>query len=114
MVRLTSSEDCWNEVVPGVFVGRRPLANEVPEEVTLIVDLTSESAEVRAVRTGRRYLAFPMLDTGTACEDDFERLVRRVADWQEPVYIHCAQGHGRTGLVAAAVLVAKGHATTAD
>lgn len=59
-------------------------------------------------------MAFPMLDTGTASEDSFERLVRRVAAWQEPVYIHCAQGHGRTGLIAAAVLVANGHAKTAE
>ncbi|TWU44827.1 hypothetical protein Poly51_58930 [Rubripirellula tenax] len=31
----------------------------------------------------------------------------------KPVLIHCAQGHGRTGLVAAAVLIVSGEAQTA-
>jgi protein-tyrosine phosphatase len=114
VARLISSENCCNKVVLGLYVGRRPLANEVPEDVTLIVDLTPEFAEVAAVRTARHYLAFPMLDTGVSSEAAFEQLVRKVADWQGPVYIHCAQGHGRTGLVAAAVLIAKGHAATAE
>jgi hypothetical protein len=64
IARLASREDCYNEVEPGLFIGRRPLADEVPKVVTLVVDLTSEFAEVRAVRAGRRYVAFPMLDTG--------------------------------------------------
>lgn len=114
VARLTSREECCNEVVPGLFVGRRPLANEVPTEVTLVVDLTAEFAEARAVRTGRHYLALPTLDTGVPSEGDFEQLVREVADWPGPIYIHCAQGHGRTGLVAAAVMIAKGHAATVE
>jgi protein-tyrosine phosphatase len=114
VARLISSEECCNNVVPGLYVGRRPLANEVPDDVTLVVDLTSEFAEVEAVRTARHYLAFPMLDTGVPSEADFRQLVRHVTDWQGAVYIHCAQGHGRTGLVAAAVLIAKGHAATAE
>jgi len=40
--------------------------------------------------------------------------VQHIAAWQGPVYIHCAQGHGRTGTVAAAVLVEKGLAATPE
>lgn len=78
------------------------------------MDLTAEFAEARAVRMGRHYLALPTLDTGVPSEGEFEQLVRKVADWPGPVYIHCALGHGRTGLVAAAVMIAKGHAATVE
>ncbi|MFP2931679.1 tyrosine-protein phosphatase, partial [Pyxidicoccus sp. 3LG] len=30
-----------------------------------------------------------------------------------PLYVHCAQGHGRTGMIAAALLVARGDAADA-
>jgi protein-tyrosine phosphatase len=113
-VRLVSGEECCNEIVPELFIGRRPLAHELPENVTLVVDLTAEFAEAGGVRSGRHYLAFPMLDTGVPSVDNFEQLVRQITDWQGAAYIHCAQGHGRTGLVAAAELMAKGKAATAE
>src|SRR4051812_1609170 len=40
--RLFSKEDCWNEVAPGLFLGRRSFASELPPGVGLVVDLTSE------------------------------------------------------------------------
>lgn len=112
LVRRLSGEDCYNEVAPGIFVGRRPLPGELPPEVTLLVDLTAEFSENPRVRSGREYVAAPMLDAGIASEATFRQLVQQIAAWPGPVYIHCAQGHGRTGTVAAAVLVARGiHAT---
>jgi protein-tyrosine phosphatase len=108
LVRRISREDCYNEVASGIFVGRRPLPGELPPEVTLLVDLTAEFPEHPLVRAGREYVAAPMLDAGIANESTFRQLVKQIADWPGPVYIHCAQGHGRTGTVAAAVLVAKG------
>jgi protein-tyrosine phosphatase len=112
LVRRMSREDCFNEVAPGIFVGRRPLPGELPREVTLLVDLTAEFPEHHQVRAGREYVAAPMLDAGIASEAAFHQLVQHIAHWPGGVYIHCAQGHGRTGTVAAAVLVAKGlHAT---
>ncbi len=114
LVRLTSREPCWNEAAPGLYVGRRPLAHELPPDVSLVVDLTAEFVEREGVRTGRRYRSFPMLDTGTAAKADFAALVDAIVSAPGPVYIHCAQGHGRTGTVAAAVLLAKGIAATVD
>jgi protein-tyrosine phosphatase len=112
LVRRLTREDCYNEVAPGIFVGRRPLPGELPPEVSLLVDLTAEFPAHPQVRAGREYLAAPMLDAGIASEAAFRKLVEHVARWKGPVYIHCAQGHGRAGTVAAAVLVAKGlHST---
>lgn len=108
LVRQTSREDCYNEVAPGIYVGRRPLPGELPHEVSLLVDLTAEFPEHHLVRAGREYVAAPMLDAGVASEGAFRELVQHISRWPGPVYIHCAQGHGRTGTVAAAVLVAKG------
>jgi protein-tyrosine phosphatase len=42
----------------------------------------------------------------------FSALVGQIAELKEVTYIHCAQGHGRTGTVVAAVLVRKGICAT--
>ena len=41
-------------------------------------------------------------------------LASQIATAETPLYIHCAQGHGRTGLVAALFLLAHGDADTPD
>jgi hypothetical protein len=112
VVRRLSKENCYNEIVPGLFVGRRPLPGELPSGVVMIVDLTAEFPERSGVRIGREYVAAPMLDTGATTETAFKSLVERIANCKRPVYIHCAQGHGRTGMVAAAVLVGKRNCAT--
>lgn len=112
LLRLIIREDCYNELLPGLFVGRRPLARDLPKHVAVVVDLTAEFPEHRSVRSGRRYISFPILDGGTADVGKFSALVGQVAESKEATYIHCAQGHGRTGMLAAAVLVRKGNCAT--
>jgi protein-tyrosine phosphatase len=114
LLRLMSREDCYNELVPGLLIGRRPLARELPTHVSVIIDLTAEFPESCAVRSGRRYISFPILDGGAADGERFSALVGEIAESPEPTYIHCAQGHGRTGMLAAAVLVGKGLCATPD
>ncbi len=97
-----------------MLVGRRPLAGEIPERVALVVDLAAEFPECRAVRNGRQYISFPMLDAEITGTVGFGAVVDRVVESNGPVYVHCAQGHGRTGTLAAAVLVVRGQAATAD
>jgi protein-tyrosine phosphatase len=105
--RLSRAEPA-HQVVPGLWVGRRPLPWELPGAVTLVVDLTGEFRELAGVRAGRTYICLPTLDGMTPDPADLRRAVDAVANWEGPVYIHCAVGHGRTGLFAAAVLVARG------
>jgi protein-tyrosine phosphatase len=105
MQRLLSREPCCNEVAPGLWIGRRVFAKELPSEVSLIVDLTVEFAEPRGVRAGRSYVCLPILDALVPAERPLRELVERIAAWPGTVYIHCALGHGRSALVAAAVLL---------
>jgi protein-tyrosine phosphatase len=106
--RLLSREACCDEVAPGLWVGRRPLPHEVPAGIDLVVDLSAELAEPRGVMRGRSYLCLPVLDTLAPAPAAFRELIARVAAWPGPVYVHCAVGHGRSALVAAAVLLARG------
>jgi protein-tyrosine phosphatase len=41
-------------------------------------------------------------------------MVERVAAVDCPVYVHCAHGYGRAAMLAAAVLIARGHAANLD
>ena len=106
--RRLTREPCCHKVAPGIWLGRRPLAHEVPAGVTLVVDLTAEFPSTRAVRAGRRYLCLPTLDTRAPDPDRLRRIVATAATWKGGVYIHCANGHGRSATVAIAVLVARG------
>jgi protein-tyrosine phosphatase len=100
-----------HEIVPGMWIGRRPLPRELPSAVTLIVDLTCEFRELVGVRTSRTYICLPTLDSMAPRPVDLCRAVDVVAKWEGPVFIHCAAGHGRTGMFAASVLVARGLAS---
>lgn len=54
-----------------------------------------------------------MLDGSGVTADELRGLAPEIDDMPKPALIHCAQGHGRTGLVAAAVLLVSGEAKTA-
>ena len=76
-----------------------------------MADLTAEFAEPRAVRDGRRYLCLPTLDASVPPDAEFREFVQAVLRESGPTYLHCAEGHGRSGMVAAALLMSKGLAT---
>jgi protein-tyrosine phosphatase len=103
--RLLSREPCCNEVAPGLWIGRRVFAKELPADVSLIVDLTGEFPEPRGVRAGRSYICLPILDALVPGERPLRELVERIAIWPGAIYIHCALGHGRSAMVAAAVIL---------
>ena len=114
LIRLISREPAYSTVVDGVLIGRRLLSSELPSDTQTVVDLTSEFPEPATLRSVSNYVAAPMLDASVLPPQSLADLGSRIAMAQTPVYIHCAQGHGRTGLVAAIVLLARGDADSPD
>lgn len=113
-LRLINQEDCANEIVPGIWVGRRALPDELPENISLIVDFAAEISEEPEVIANRTYIYLPTLDATVPEDRIFKDIVKKVFDWDGNVYIHCAFGHGRSVAFAAAVLMTRGLADNVE
>lgn len=113
LARRFSRERAFDEIVPGILVGRRLLPGELPTGITAVLDLTSEFIEPEAIRGACRYVSLPILDASTLPLENVCPVLRELAALPGSLYVHCAQGHGRTGMIAAALLVARGDAPDA-
>jgi protein-tyrosine phosphatase len=67
--------------------------------------LTAEFPEPAGVREDRQYRSFPMLDASVPDDRLLRSFIAQLPD--VPTYVHCAQGHGRTGLFSIAYLVSR-------
>ncbi|MBE9117961.1 dual specificity protein phosphatase family protein [Lusitaniella coriacea LEGE 07157] len=106
--RFASREPCACLIAPGIWLGRKAFAKELPDNISLLVDLTAEFPEPPRAILGKTYLCLPTLDASVPSPEAFLHLVQIIAAWQGNVYIHCALGRGRSATVAAAVLIEKG------
>jgi hypothetical protein len=105
-LRLLGKEPPWDALGEGVFIGRRLLPGEYPAGVRTVVDLTWEFEE-RLPPGPVRYLNWPILDAAGVSPEALRAFAARLLAEPHPLYLHCAQGHGRTGMVAAALLLAR-------
>ncbi|MCA8935369.1 MAG: dual specificity protein phosphatase family protein [Planctomycetes bacterium] len=108
--RLLSSEDAFNEIHDGLFLGRRLTAREQREvKVLAVLDLTAEWTERRPFRD-LDYLCIPVLDKAAPTQAELETGVAFICEKLKSgsVYVHCAQGHGRSGIFVAAAAIALG------
>ena len=112
VIRLLSREPALNQLGEDVFLARRLLENELPPEVVSVVDLTSEFVEPRQIRSRDNYLCWPLLDGMPPRPEELAGVVDAISAMPKPVLIHCAQGHGRTGTVAVALLLKNGNASS--
>jgi hypothetical protein len=106
LMRWLSREPRINVVTNDLVVGRRLLSSELEGEFANYVDLTGEFAEPSGVRCSPSYRNFPILDGSAPHPDTLRAAVASLKRGR--TFIHCAQGHGRTGLFALAVLLHQG------
>lgn len=101
---LLLPEPKTHQINDKLTIGRRLLGKEHPHGVTTILDMTSEFGEPAPIRKGSRYISLPALDARAPPPHALVAAIQGLpAD--EHVFIHCAQGHGRTGLAAVALLL---------
>lgn len=102
----------YDRVGSGLYLGRLPRPGDLPSDVAVLVDLTAEFEVDRRLRRELEYLCLPTLDGTAPDESGCLAIVERLRVHPGPVYVHCAYGHGRSALVAAALLLARGEART--
>ena len=105
-VRLFSRESARNAVTEQLVVGRRLLSFEVEGQFDNFVDLTAEFSEPSSIRCSPSYRSFPILDGAAPTPEALRAAIARLRPGR--TFVHCAQGHGRTGLFALAVLLSSG------
>jgi hypothetical protein len=112
IVRLLSHEPALNTLTPDLIVGRRLLPGEMDGEFVNYIDLTAEFPEPAAIRRMQGYQCFPILDGAAPGVEDLNNAIDRLRSGR--TFIHCAQGHGRTGLFTLAILLKRGLAQNVD
>ncbi|WCJ19093.1 hypothetical protein M5689_001399 [Euphorbia peplus] len=109
--RFVSGEEPYTEVSDGVFVGGWPFSGAaLPPGDPAIVDCTCELPRKPEFKRNS-YLCIPTWDTRAPSPGEIEAGVKwvcRKRGLNQPVFIHCAYGHGRSVAVACAVLVGLG------
>ncbi len=114
LVRFLRREVPFHELTDNVVIGRRLLADEYPEGIDHVLDLTCEFSEPNKVTATRGYHCLPILDASVPDKEELLATVKEIADLHGRLYIHCAEGHGRTGMFSAAFLLYTGRAKTAE
>ena len=84
--------------------------------IVAVLDLTAAVPESKAIRGDRVYRNLPLLDGTAPSREVLEEALRWIDDQSRngAVYVHCAAGHGRAGLVTGAYLLASGEVSHAD
>jgi hypothetical protein len=105
----------WSRIAPGLCVGRRCSATQLPPGTTIVIDVTAEFLTHHTVRSAYTVLCSPTLDGAAPsweqCRDVFEAI-----PWSENpgVYVCCANGAGRSVTFVATFLGLLGLAHSAE
>lgn len=103
-----SREPASNQLIPGVYIGRRPVrCGDVPNGTSVVVDLAAECAVATAVWKSPAFaVSFPILEAGVRSVSDLVACIDGLPE--QGIFIHCAQGHGRTAFFSCAFLLRRG------
>ena len=113
-LRLTQKENPFDELGEDLLIGRRLLAPELPSNVENVVDLTCEFPESKSIVNRVNYLSLPILDASIPTLNELQTFVDEIDQLKGITFIHCAQGHGRTGLVTASLLLKRNRNWTVE
>ncbi len=113
LVRFLRKEAPFHELTENIVIGRRLFPDEYPDRIDHVLDLTCEFSEPNKVMATRGYRCLPILDASVPDKEELLITVKEIADLQGRLYIHCAEGHGRTGMFSAVFLLYTGRAETA-
>ena len=122
---LWKGEHVCDKVAHGIWVGRYPLHLSVDDPrfaeqpLKIVVDLTGEFPTRRAFHGRTTYLCAPSLDGLLADPRVLLDTARAVitsydAERNHSVYVHCANGHGRSGLFAGILMVMRGDCSSLE
>ncbi len=120
IARWFDREGQLNLVAPGLYVGRLPFPSELHKVrafgVEAVLNLCWEFPRLSGVdgEPGIETARVPILDGSPPSDRQFREAVEWCARWRaegRSVLIHCAQGHGRTATVTAAILLKLGLAS---
>jgi protein-tyrosine phosphatase len=109
----------WDEVSPGLLIGRQlddaEAAEAVRQGVTAVLDLTAEFSEATPFLS-TNYRNLPILDLTAPTSGQLREAVQLIAEESArgTVYVHCKIGYSRSAAVVGAYLLASGRAATAQ
>lgn len=115
-MRAFTSSRPFDEVEPGLFLGRRLTGREADlKQFRTVLDLTAEFTEPLGLRQATNYLCVPVLDHTPPTAEQVRQALDFIAAHRAdgPVLVHCAAGHGRSALVLAALRLRTGQAPNA-
>jgi hypothetical protein len=111
LYRLLSKESPVDEIIPGLYLGRRLWNTEkeklIQGDICAVVDASAEWGEASFILKHCRYLCLLVLDTSPPTQEQ----LREGVLWIEKqlqyggVFLHCAVGHGRSATIIAAYLL---------
>jgi membrane-associated phospholipid phosphatase len=109
----------WDEVVPGVWIGRVLSDSEteaaIGQGVTAVLDLAAEFSEVPPFRR-TVYRSLAILDLTAPTAGQLREAVAFISEQASrgTVYVHCKIGYSRSAAVVAAYLMASGKEDSAE
>lgn len=109
----------WDEVVPGLIIGRK-LNNQESHElikhnVNAVIDMTTEFSETKPLRR-KRYLNLETLDLSAPSQANLSQAVKFIEKEIKngKIYVHCKIGYSRSAAIVGAYLIHIGKATTVE